>query len=283
MKKLWSAFLYVPDTLRPLGRIERFSCYGILLVTMVLILAPLTFPHGPQVVVGDPLEGPGGSAWLGTDDLGRDLLVRTLVGMRTTWFAVFPVILGGIVIGGVIGAIAGLSGGWLDNILMRLTDVTLALPGVLVTIAVAAALGPGLRNTLLAISFTFWTPYARIVRGEVRRILASPHIEAAEMGGTHGARLVTRHIGPGLSGPVIVQASLDVSTVIMTLASLSFLGLGTPPPAPELGAMTAKSAQFVFSAWWVPLIPALGVVILSVLGNFFGDAMTDLNNRRAGR
>jgi peptide/nickel transport system permease protein len=264
------------------GRISRLHPLEIVslgmfvALTIFMALAPLLLSRGPLTIVGAPLRPPSASALLGTDDQGRDLLTRTIYGMRVTWFATFPVIASGLVIGGLIGGIAGLSRGWIDNALMRFTDVVLALPGILIVIAIATALGGGLFRTLIAISVVFWTPYARIMRGEVQRIAARPHVEAARMGGTRRMRLVVVHMLPGLAGPMLVQATLDVPSVVITLAALSFLGLGQLPPAPELGLMTALGSSYVFSAWWVPAVPAAGVFVLSLLGNLAGDAVVDL-------
>ena len=259
-----------------LGRLERLSLAAFGLVTVFLLAVPLLVNHSPTEIVGPSLQGPSAAAPLGTDELGRDLLVRTLYGMRLTWFIVFPVIASGLLIGGLVGGIAGFRGGRIDTLLMRGTDVALALPGTLVTLAIAASLGRGLGNTLIAIMATFWPPYARIMRGEVKRISSLPHVEAATLGGITKRRLVLVHIVPGLSGPMLVQATLDISTVILILAGLSFLGFGQQPPAPELGTMTAAGIPYVLSAWWVPTIPAIGVFILSLIGNFSGDAVADM-------
>lgn len=254
-----------------------------LIGTVLLLVAPLLLPYDAVDIVSEPLAGASSSHWFGTDDLGRDVFTRTIMGMRLTWFATIPVILSGLIIGGLIGLVAGFGRGLVDSLLMRFTDVTLALPGVLVTLAVAAALGPSLKNTLIAIAVTFWTPYARIVRGEVRRLLTSTHVEAARNAGLGRVAIARRHVLPGLVGPMAVQMSMDVSTVIVTLSSLSFLGLGAAPPTPELGAMTAKGIEFMFVAWWVPVAPAIAVAVLSTIGNFLGDALADAGTRQAGR
>jgi peptide/nickel transport system permease protein len=208
---------------------------------------------------------------MGIDEQGRDVFSRVLFGMRTSWFAAFEVIASGVVIGGLIGLVAGMSGGWIDNLLMRITDVFLALPGPLLVLAVVSALGPSLPHTLVAVGVVWWPFYARIVRGEVRSIASRSHVEAARMGG-----VAFRHVVPGTFGAVLVTASLDIGALLLTLAGLSFLGLGSPAPAPELGAMTSRGLAYLFDAWWVPVFPALGVFLLAFIGNVAGDGVRDL-------
>ena len=172
--------------------------------------------------------------------------------------------------------IAGIFGGWVDILLMRVTDVFLALPGVLIALGVAAALGAGLSNTILAIMVVWWPWYARIVRGEVRHLMSRPHVEAARLGGAGRFRIARRHVLPGTVGPIVVAASLDVGALLLTLAGLSFLGLGSPPPAAELGSMVSRGLKYLFTAWWVPTFPAIAVFVLAFVANLAGDAMRSL-------
>ena len=161
-----------------------------------------------------------------------------------------------------------------------MTDLFLALPGALVAIAVVAAIGPSLRNTLIAVSIVWWPYYARIIRGEVRAIAARPHIEAARLSGVGQGRLIWRHILPGAIPAAIVAASLDVGNVILLLAALSFLGLGQPAPAPELGADTARNLSLLLVDWWVPVIPGLAVLLLALVANLGGDGLRHILGRR---
>ena len=179
-------------------------------------------------------------------------------------------------IGMILGGLAGAFGGWVDSLLMRMTDLFLALPGALVAIAVVAAIGPSLRNTLVAVSIVWWPYYARIVRGEVRAIATRPHVEAARLSGVGRWRLIRRHILPGAIPAAIVAASLDVGNVILLLAALSFLGLGQPAPEPELGADTARNLSLLLVDWWVPVIPGLAVLFLSLVANLGGDGLRHL-------
>jgi peptide/nickel transport system permease protein len=175
----------------------------------------------------------------------------------------------------VIGLIAGAAGGWFDAALMRMTDAFLALPGPILALAVVAALGRSYTHTLIGVAIVWWPLYTRIVRSEVRKLRASPHMEAARVGGVSWGRLLRRHLLPGAVPVTIVTASLDIAALVLMLASLSFLGLGAPQPAPELGSMSAQGITYIFSAWWIPIMPAVAVALIAVVANFAGDALRD--------
>jgi len=246
-------------------------------VTLVALLAPLLAPYDPVQPVGDLNLAPFSPGHLlGTDQIGRDLLSRTLIGVQVSWFSALAVVASGLLIGGTVGLVAGATGGLVDAALMRLTDLFLALPGALVAIAIVAALGPGLGHTLLGVAVVWWPYYARIVRGETVSLAARPHLEAARLAGAGRTRLVTRHLLPGVVPTAIVTASLDVGNVVVLLAGLSFLGLGRSAPAPELGADTARALSQLLSQWWVPGIPGLAVLLLSLVANVGGDGLRRL-------
>jgi peptide/nickel transport system permease protein len=251
------------------------SLFG--LMTLVVLLAPVISPHDPLTPVGAPLVHPGdGGFLLGSDSIGRDVLSRCLYGMRASWFAALVVIAGGVLVGGLIGLIAGAAGGWIDNVLMRITDGFLALPAPVLAIAVVAALGPSFTHTLLAVSIVWWPFYARIVRGEIRKLAARPHVEAARLAGAGRMRIAFRHLLPGAIPATVVTASLDVGNLVLTLAGLSFLGLGQSAPAPELGADSARNLSVLLQQWWVPVMPGLAVVLLALVGNIAGDGVRNL-------
>lgn len=215
-----------------LGWVERAGLIGVALVTLVAILVPLIAPYSPTQTIGLPF---GHSGLLGTDDLGRDLFSRVLYGMRTSWFSALGVVGISVVIGGTVGLVAGVRGRRVDAALMRLTDMMLALPGPVLAIAVIVALGPGLFHLLLAVLVVWWPYYARIVRGEARAIAVRPHVDAARVAGVGFVRLVRRHVLPGVMPAVLVAASIDLGALILTLAGLSFIGLGAPPPPRNSG------------------------------------------------
>ncbi|BBX08200.1 ABC transporter permease [Mycolicibacterium sp. ELW1] len=249
----------------------------LLLVTVIAVAVPLLAPHDPLVPVGMPLQAPGKNGFLlGTDSVGRDILSRVLFGIRSSWFAALVVVGVGLLIGGLVGLIAGATGGWLDATLMRITDGFLSLPAPVLAIAVVAALGPGFVHTLIAVSIVWWPFYARLVRGEVARLAARPHVEAARLAGVGPVRVATRHLLPGAVPNALVAASLDLGTLILTLAALSFLGLGQSAPAPELGADAARNLSYFLQQWWVPVMPGLGVLVLAVIGNVAGDSLRNL-------
>ncbi|GFG49953.1 ABC transporter permease [Mycolicibacterium agri] len=249
----------------------------VLVVTMIAVAVPVLAPHDPLLPVGMPLQAPGRNGFLlGTDSVGRDILSRVLYGVRSSWFAALVVVAVGLFIGGLVGLIAGTAGGWLDSLLMRITDGFLALPAPVLAIAVVAALGPGFVHTLIAVSIVWWPFYARLVRGEVARLAARPHVEAAKLAGVGRFRLAGRHLLPGAVPNALVAASLDIGALILTLAALSFLGLGQPQPAPELGADSARNLSFFLQQWWVPVMPGLGVLLLALVGNISGDCLRNL-------
>jgi peptide/nickel transport system permease protein len=205
---------------------------------------------------------------------------RVLAGVQSTWLSALAVIALAVVIGAVIGIVAACVGGWVDTVLMRVTDVFLALPAPLVAITVVAALGASLRNTLLAVSVLWWPYYARLIRAEIRAVLVRPHVTAARLGGISRLRLIARHVAPAAVPVTIVGASLDIGALIAVLAALSFLGLGAPAPAPELGAMTARGLADLQTSWWLSVAPGFAVFLLALVGNLAGDAIRDLVENR---
>jgi ABC-type dipeptide/oligopeptide/nickel transport system permease subunit len=266
---LWRRF-------RSLGWLDMSGSILFVVLLLVALFAPVLAPHSPVLPAGPPLSPPSRAFWFGTDQIGFDIYSRVLYGLRTSLAGAFLVILSGVVIGGLIGLMAGAIGGWVDATLMRITDVFLALPAPLLAIAVVAAIGPSFGHTLLAVAIVWWPWYARIVRGEITALRHRPQTEAAKLSGVSRRRLWFRHLLPGALPAVVVLATLDIGGVILILAGLSFLGLGAPAPAPELGAMSAQGLRFLLSSWWVPVIPAIAIAILTFASNVTGDAIRDL-------
>jgi peptide/nickel transport system permease protein len=264
------------------GRVPDWAAAGLLIpVTLIALLAPVLEPHDPIQPVGLPQLPPGSAGFLlGTDGIGRDILSRVLAGWQSSWFAAVAVIASGLLIGGLIGLAAGMSGGIVDTVLMRVTDGFLALPAPVLAIAVVAALGPGFVHTLVAVAVVWWPFYARIVRGEIRALAARPHVEAARLAGTGRLRIALRHLLPGAVPAAVITASLDVGNLVLTLAALSFLGLGQPQPAPELGADTARNLPFLLQQWWIPVMPGIAVMLLALAGNLAGDGLRNLLSDR---
>ncbi len=263
------------------AKLDMAAAGLLVVITVFALVGPLLAPYSPVVPTNAlPMTPPfHGSYLLGTDSIGRDVLSRVLYGIRISWFSTLAVIASGVVIGGRVGLVAGAAGGWLDTLLMRITDAFLALPGPIIAIAVVAALGPSLRNTLIAVMIVWWPFYARIVRGEIRSLAARPHLDAAVLAGASRYRRAFRHLLPGAIPAIVVTASLDVGNLLITLAGLSFLGLGSPEPAPELGAMAAQNLQYLLTDWWVPVVPALAIFVLALVGNLAGDGVRNLLGR----
>lgn len=251
------------------------SLFGVM--TLLALLAPVISPHDPLAPVGIPLAAPGHDGFLlGSDSIGRDVLSRCLYGIRASWFAALVVIVGGLLVGGLVGLVAGASGGRVDNVLMRITDGFLALPAPVLAIAVVASLGPGFEHTLIAVSIVWWPFYARIMRAEISKFASRPHVEAARLAGAGPFRIAFRHLLPGAVPTAVVTASLDLGNLVLVLAGLSFLGLGQSAPAPELGADSARNLSFLLQQWWIPVAPGLAVALLAIVGNVAGDSVRNL-------
>jgi peptide/nickel transport system permease protein len=255
----------------------RISVLTLAAVTVGAIIAPHLAPHSPNVPVGIPFTPPFHSgAWLGTDQVGRDVLSRVLSGISTSWLSTLAVVIVMASVGTLVGVIAAFSGGILDRVLMAIVDFFLSLPGAVVAIVIAAALGPSLMHALLAIAVLGWPYYARVIRSETRALMHRPHMEAARLARASRTRLLTKHLIPGTLPALVVNVSLDLGGILVLLAGLSFLGLGQPEPAPELGAMTAQGLTFLLTNWWIPVVPGLVVMGLALIANFAGDGIRTL-------
>jgi peptide/nickel transport system permease protein len=257
---------------------------GILLVISVIlaaILADKIAPYDPyKIDLSRRLQPPSWRNVFGTDELGRDILSRVLFGARISLQAAFVIIGISASLGSAIGVLAGLSGGSIDDIVMRLTDSFLAFPYLIFAMLVSAVLGPSLYNAMLAISVTWWPWYARLARGQVLHIKNQLYMEAAKAIGVSGVRLFTKYLFRNAFSPIIVQATLDVGYAILLASSLSFIGLGAQPPLPEWGRMVADGRQYLLSYWWVPLFPGLAIFV-TVLGfNLIGDVIRDFADPR---
>ena len=258
----------------------------VILLFWIIVAFTVTFviPFDPLVTdVSARLQPPSAAHWFGTDDLGRDIFRRTLYGARISLPAGFLTVAGALLIGSVIGAVAGYAGGWVDVILMRIADMVLAFPSIVLAMAIAAALGPGLKNALIAIVVVLWPEYARLMRAQVLSIKTQEFVTAAESLGVSRLRLLLVHILPNTQAPLVVKATLDVGAAIVLTAGLSFIGLGAVPPAPEWGAMI-REGQRRFSQWWMATFPGLAIFSVVMALNFLGDGLRDaLDPRRRGR
>lgn len=253
------------------------------LVALTAVFAPLFLDPAlaTKMYMTARLHPPSADHWLGTDQLGRDLFIRVLMGARTSLEIAVTAVLISVVLGLPLGMISGYAGGWIDNVLMRLVDTLLAFPALLLALTISAVLGPNIRNTTIAIGVAF-TPYlARIIRGEALRVAQMPYVEAARAAGTTNIAMMVRHILPNILPVVIVQGTISLAFAILAEAGLSFLGLGTQPPNASWGLMIQASRDYLEKAPWTGLVPGAAVA-LTVLGlNMFGDVLRDVLDPRA--
>ncbi|TCR65344.1 peptide/nickel transport system permease protein [Bosea sp. BK604] len=253
----------------------------ILLLVLVAIFAPWIATHDPITQnLANALKPPSAANWFGTDELGRDIYSRIIYGSRVTLYivALVTVVVGPI--GLAVGVVAGYFGGLTDGILMRITDIFLSVPGLVLTLAFVAALGPGLGNAVIAIALTSWPPIARLARAETLMIRSADYIAAVQLQGASSLRVITRHVVPMCILSVIVRLTLNMATIILTAAGLGFLGLGAQPPTPEWGVMTSTGREYMLDHWWLVTMPGLAILLVSLSFNLFGDGLRDILDPR---
>jgi len=250
----------------------------ILALVLIALLAPWIAPHDPFVQdLGNRLQPLGTEGHiLGTDSLGRDILSRLIHGARITLYIVALVALIAPVAGLLVGTISGYAGGVTDMVLMRITDIFLAFPRLVLALAFVAALGAGIENAVLAISLTAWPPYARMARAETLTIRSSDYISAIRLQGAGPLRIIIKHIWPLCISSLIVRVTLDMAGIILAAAGLGFLGLGAQPPSPEWGAMISEGRRFILDHWWVATMPGLAIFAVSLAFNLLGDGLRDV-------
>jgi peptide/nickel transport system permease protein len=267
-----------------------FARNRLALVGLAIVLALLAVAAGADVLAPYPptvgelaarLQPPSATHWLGTDDQGRDILSRLIHGSRITLFVVVLVAVLAAPIGLLVGTASGYAGGWVDAVLMRVTDIFLAFPRLILALAFVAALGPGIENAVIAIAITSWPPYARIARAETLTIRQADYISAVKLLGASPLRIVLRHVMPLCVPSVIVRVTLDMAGIILTAAGLGFLGLGAQPPMPEWGAMIAAGRAYVLDQWWVAAAPGAAIFIVSLGFNLLGDGLRDALDPKA--
>ena len=255
------------------------SCAGLVLLAVFVVCAvaaPLVAPHDPNTFDGAAkFLHPSASHPFGTDDAGRDVLSRVVYGTRYSLTAALAILAFAAVTGTAIGLVAGYAGGWADEALMRVTDMFLAFPALVLAMGAAATLGPSLVNAAIATGIVWWPWYARLVRGQVLQLKNEPYVAAARLAGAGRARILLRHVLRNCTTPIIVQISLDVGYAILTMASLSFVGLGAQPPTPEWGSMIAVGRDFYLDQWWVATFPGLAIFVVVMAANLVGDGLQE--------
>jgi len=249
----------------------------LLLLVLVALFAPWLAPQDPNWQnAADRLLPPGGNHWLGTDSYGRDMLSRLIYGTRPTLGLVLLVTVITLPLGLLVGVLSGYYGGWLERILMRITDVVMSMPRLILAFAFVAMLGPGLINGALALALTTWPAYARQARTEIQLLRKSDYLAAAEMMDIKGLRLLWGHILPMCLPSAVVRLALDLAGIILASAGLGFLGLGARPPMAEWGSMVADGMQVIFDQWWIAAIPGAAILLSSMAFNLLGDGLRDL-------
>ena len=259
---------------------NRLALVGLAIIAglvLVALAAPWLAPYSPTQgdLANARLLPPSAAHWFGTDDQGRDIASRLVHGASITLSVVVLVAVLAAPIGLLVGTVAGYAGGWLDALLMRITDIFLAFPRLILALAFVAALGPGIENAVIAIAITSWPPYARIARAETLTVRKADYIAAVRLVGASPWRIVSLHIMPLCVSSVIVRVTLDMAGIILTAAGLGFLGLGAQPPTPEWGAMIANGRAYVLDQWWVAAAPGAAIFIVSLAFNLLGDGLRD--------
>ena len=266
-------------------RANPMAMFGVCIIVslvMVALLAPWLAPYGfDEQSLDGRLLHPGAQHWLGTDDLGRDVLSRLIYGARVTLFITTLVAVIAAPIGLLVGTTAGYLGGWVETVLMRINDIFLSFPGLILALGFVAALGPGIRNAVIAIALTAWPPIARLARAETLTIRKADYIAAVRIQGASAPRIILRHIVPMCLPSVIVRITLNMAGIIITAAGLGFLGLGAQPPMAEWGAMLSTGRSHLTGAWWLATAPGVAILLTSLAFNLFGDGLRDVLDPRS--
>ncbi len=253
-----------------------FGLTIVIILIMTAIFAPFIAPYDPvKLNIVDRMQGPSFTHWLGTDNFGRDIFSRLVYGSRISLYVGFIAVGIGAVFGGIIGATGGYFGGKIDNLIMRLMDVMLAIPRIILAIAIVAVLGTNITNVMVAVGISIVPRYARVVRGTVLSYRGEEFVEAAKAIGASDARIIFENILPNSMAPIIVQSTLGIAKAILDAATLSFLGLGVQPPTPEWGTMLSQGRQFMRTAPHLTIFPGLAIVIVVISLNLFGDGLRD--------
>ena len=248
----------------------------IILLAVVALLGPVLSLHDPYAQdLAVRLMPPNTSYWFGTDELGRDIFSRVLHGARITLSIVVLVAVIAAPFGLILGCVSGYRGGWFDFAIMRITDIFLAFPRLILALAFVAALGPGIENAVIAIALTSWPVYARVARAETLVVRSANYVSAARLQGASSWRVIRRYVMPMCVNSMVVRVTLDMAGIILTAAGLGFLGLGAKPPSPEWGAMIANGRQYLFDQWWLATMPGLAILLVSLGFNLLGDGLRD--------
>lgn len=275
MKKTWRKFRNRPGAI--------FGAVVLIAFVLIAIFAPLIAPMDPLEISTNRRAAPSMQHWLGTDEVGRDVLSRVIYGSRVSLRVGLVAIGIALTVGSALGILAGFAGGWVDTLIMRLTDIMLAFPGILLAIAIVAILGPSLFNVMIAVGIESIPAYVRTARGSTLSVKEMEYVTGARTLGCSTLRIATRYILPNVAAPLIVLATIGIAGSILSAAGLSYLGLGAQPPTPEWGAMLSSARSFVRDAWWMATFPGLAIMIVVLALNLFGDGLRDVLDPRTRR
>jgi peptide/nickel transport system permease protein len=254
----------------------------IVLLVAVAIGAPWIATHDPlRQDLFHTLQAPGAAHWFGSDEYGRDTFSRLVYGARTTLYVVGLVTIVVGPVGLAVGATAGYFGGWIDTLFMRITDIFISFPSLVLALAFVAALGPGLEHAVIAIALTSWPPIARLARAETRTLRKADFIAAVQLQGASSLRILLRHIAPLCLSSVLVRLTMNMASIILTAAGLGFLGLGAQPPSPEWGAMISAGRRYMMECWWLVAMPGAAIMLVSLAFNLLGDGLRDIFDPRS--
>jgi peptide/nickel transport system permease protein len=273
-------------TLRLLLRnpISAAGTVGVVFLFCVMVFAPYIATNDPlEIHLSDKFLPPSSAHLFGTDHLGRDIFSRVVMGSRISLTIGFITLIESAVVGTVIGLFAGYKGGAIDSVMMRITDIFLAFPSIILALAVAAALGRGLTSVMVALGVTWWPLYARLIRGQTLSIRREQYIEAARLSGAGVLRIMYRHILPNCIAPLMVQVSMDVGFTILAAAGMGFLGIGAQPPSPDWGLMCATGSRYLLQQWWLSTFPGLAIFLSVISFNLLGDGLRDILDPRLRR
>lgn len=263
------------------------SLIVIVIFLLMAIFAPWVAPYPDQgagkTSATTVMLPPSSAHWMGTDQLGRDVYSRVIYGGRPAFIVPLLVVGLAVLIGAPLGAVAGFKGGWFDETIMRVTDLFLAFPSLLLAMAITAALGRGIENAAVALVISWWPWYARLVRGVALSLRERYFVEAAQSMGVREVTIIARHILPNCTTPIMVQATVDLGTVILAMGGLAFIGLGTQPPAADWGLMISEGRTSILEAWWIAIFPMLAMLILVLALNLLGDTLRDIFDPRQYR
>jgi peptide/nickel transport system permease protein len=269
------------------NKLTKIALFALIALVIVALFAPMVMPTTQELDANKDLSKkllpPSLQNIFGTDEFGRDIFTRVILGTRISFFTALLAVAISMTIGVALGAIAGYFGGIIDEILMRITDIFLSFPAILLAMAVAAFLGPSLKNAIIAIAISWWPMHTRIVRGQTASVRERQFVKASQAIGASSISIIWKHIIPNCMAPIIVQASMDFGSVIITIASLSFLGLGAQAPTPEWGLMVSISRNYFLKAWWYSVFPGLAIFFTVLVFNLVGDGLREVLDPKTRR